>query len=164
MASAASTPDKSTIYGSERVFVEQLLPVARARLVVIADDASLIEAARLLRAGTDLVAVCGIAGTVVGVITKTDVVARISECLGAACTTEAALVMSTDVLRCTPNDLVLEVWSKMQSRGLKNVLVTDADGHPLGVLNARDALGILLQGSRDEESLLRDYVMGVGYH
>lgn len=161
---SASTSDKSSIYGGEGVFVEQLLPVARARLVMVADGASLIEAARLLRAGTDLVAVCGIAGTVVGVITKTDVVARISECLGAACTTAAALVMSADVVQCTPNDLVLDVWSKMQSRGLKNVLVTDADGRPLGVLNARDALGVLLQGAQDEESLLRDYVMGVGYH
>ena len=29
--------------------------------------------------------------------------------------------------------------------------------------NARDALGALLRGVKDEESLLRDYVMGVGY-
>ena len=64
----------------------------------------------------------------------------------------------------TPDDLVLDVWSKMKSRGLKNVLIVDADGRPIGVLNARDALGVLLQGSRNEESLLRDYVMGVGYH
>lgn len=161
--SSASEPDKSTIYDGERVFVEQLLPVACARLVTIADDAPLREAARLLRAGTDLVVVCGTDGAVVGVITKTDVVVRISQCQGAACTMAAASAMSAEVMLCTPRDLVHDVWSKMQARELKNVPVTDPDGRPLGVLNALDALGVLLQDAKYEESLLRDYVMGVGY-
>ena len=60
-------------------------------------------------------------------------------------------------------DLVHDVWLKMQARELKNVPIAGADGRPLGVLNARDALGVLLQDIRYEESLLRDYVMGVGY-
>ena len=51
----------------------------------------------------------------------------------------------------------------MKSRNVKNVPVADADGCPLGVLNARDALGVLLQEVKGEESLLRDYVMGIGY-
>lgn len=162
-AAAATEASRSTIYSSESVFVEQVLPAARARLVTIAAGASLLEAARLLRAGTDLVVVCGDAGAVVGVITKTDVVARISECQGAACTTSAALVMSVDVLQCTAGDLVQDVWTKMRARDLKNILVADADGRPLGVLNARDALGVLLREVEYEESLLRDYVLGVGY-
>lgn len=163
MATAASTPAESTIYGSESVFVEQLLPAARARLVTIAGDATLLDAARLLRAGTDLVVVCGPTGAVAGVITKTDVVARISEYQGAACTTAAALVMSADVLQCAPDDLVRDVWSKMKSRGLKNIPVAGVDGRPVGVLNARDVLSALLKKVSGEESLLRDYVMGVGY-
>ena len=162
-APAVTEASKSTIYSSESVFVEQVLPAARARLATIAADASLLDAARLLRAGRDLVVVCGDAGTVVGVITKTDVVARISECQGAACTTSAALVMSVDVLQCTAGDLVQDVWKEMKARDLKNVLVADADGRPLGVLNARDALGVLLREVEYEESLLRGYVLGVGY-
>jgi len=35
------------------------LPVASERLVTIADDAPLIQAAMLLRTGTELVVVCG---------------------------------------------------------------------------------------------------------
>ncbi len=31
------------------------------------------------------------------------------------------------------------------------------------VLNARDALQVLLTGAEQEETLLRDYVMGIGY-
>lgn len=164
MASDASKSEKLTIYDGESVFVEQLLPAAHSRLVTITADAPLREAARLFGAGTDLVVVCGTGGAVVGVITKTDVVARISQCQGAACTIAAAVVMSADVLLCTPRDLVHDVWSKMQARGLKNVPIADADGRPLGVLNARDALGVMLQDVKYEESLLRDYVMGIGYH
>jgi hypothetical protein len=36
--------------------------------------------------------------------------------------------------------------------------------HPIGMLNARDALQLLLEEAQDEELLLRDYVMCVGYH
>lgn len=153
-----------TNFRDESVFVEQLLTVAQARLVTIADDAPLQAAARLLLAGIDLVVVCASNGRAVGVITKTDIVARIGGCQGAACTTAAALVMSVDVLQCTPTERVQAVWSKMRARDLKNVVIADAEGRPLGVLNARDALGVLLQEVKNEESLLRDYVMGVGYH
>ena len=51
----------------------------------------------------------------------------------------------------------------MRSRELKNVPVTDPDFRPIGVLTARDALQALLEGVENEEALLRDYVMCVGY-
>lgn len=47
----------------------------------------------------------------------------------------------------------------MKARGIKNVPITDPEGHPIGVLSARDALAVLLQDSHYQESLLRDYVM-----
>ncbi|WP_271606020.1 CBS domain-containing protein [Bradyrhizobium sp. CCBAU 11434] len=55
------------------MLVGKLIATARSRLVTIIDDAPLIEAAKLLRAGTDLVVVCGPEGLLAGVITKTDV-------------------------------------------------------------------------------------------
>jgi hypothetical protein len=51
----------------------------------------------------------------------------------------------------------------MKERGFKNVPVTDRDSRPV-VLNARDALQVLLEEAENEESLLRDYVMGIGFH
>ena len=69
------------------MLVEKLLPAARKKLVTIADDTPLIQAAKLLRAGTDLVVVCGSADFLSGVITKTDVVRQISNCKGATCIT-----------------------------------------------------------------------------
>lgn len=154
---------ESTIYGGESVFIEELLPAARKRLVTIRHDASLREAAGLLLPGTDLIVVCGVGGAMVGVITKSDVVARIGHCEGAACTIAVHLVLSANVLRCMPSDRVQDVWSNMKKQGFKNVPVVGAEGVPLGVLNARDLLGVLLQGVKYEESLLRDYVMGIGY-
>lgn len=145
------------------MLVENLMPAALARLVTIRDDAPLIEAAKLLRAGTDLVLVCSPEGPLAGVITKTDVVEQISHCLGASCTTAASLVMTRDVVACEPGDWLNEVWAKMKEHGFKNVPVTDRDCRPVGVLNARDALQMLLKEVENEESLLRDYVMCVGY-
>lgn len=146
------------------MFVEQLLPTARQRLVTIADDRPLIEAATLLGSGTDLVVVCTPAGLLSGVITKADIVSQISHCQGASCLTAAAVVMSTEVVVCGPEDSLRDVWARMKKRGLKNVPIVDEDSRPIGLLHARDILQVLLNQSEDEEVLLRDYVMGVGYH
>jgi CBS domain-containing protein len=163
-ATPDTTPASSTIFDDESAFVEQVLTAARARLVMISSDASLLEAARLLRAGTDLIVVRGAGGAIAGVITKSDVIAQISVCQGVACGVSAALVMSVDVLQCAPGDRLHDVWLKMKARGLKNIPIVGAEGRPIGVLNARDALDALLKEVKVEESLLRDYVMGVGYH
>ena len=145
------------------MYVERLLPAAHEKLVTIADDAPLTEAADFLRKGTDLVIVCGSAGLVTGVITKTDVVGQMSHCQGANCTMAASLAMTRDVVVCRPGDLLKDVWKRMKERKLKNIPIVDQDSRPLGVLHARDILQVLLEESKDEESMLRDYVMGVGY-
>lgn len=146
------------------MLVEYLLPAARERLVTIADEAPLIQAAKLLRAGTDLLVVCNSVGLLSGVVTKTDVVRQISSCQGAACMTPVSLTMTRDATVCRPDDWLREVWSKMKERSFKNVPITDRDSRPVGVLNARDALQVLLKEVENEELLLRDYVMGIGFH
>ena len=145
------------------MFVEHLLSKARGRLVTIADDAPLIQAAKLLRTGTDLVIVCDSAGLLTGVITKSDIVEQISRCRGESCTMAAALVMTRDVVFCRSNDSLHDVWERMKKRSLKNIPVVDQDFRPLGLLHARDILQVFLNDSEYEESILRDYVMGVGY-
>lgn len=145
------------------MLVEKLLPEARKRLVTVTIGQPLIEAAKLLRAGTDIVVVCDEPGFLAGVATKTDVVDQMSHCQGASCVTPISLVMTQDVVACRPGDWLNDVWATMKARELKNIPVTDAEARPLGVLNARDALQMLLQETENEESLLRDYVMGIGY-
>jgi CBS domain-containing protein len=145
------------------MFIERLLPIARKRLVTIADDASLVEAAKLLRAGTDLLVVCDSADLLIGVITKTDIVREISRCQGGGCTTAVSALMTRDPVLCRASDLLYDVWERMKARNLRNIPVTDRDCRPKGVCNARDILQVLLNESEYGEAILRDYVMGVGY-
>lgn len=145
------------------MYVKRLLQAAREKLVVIADDAPLMQAANLLHKGTDLVIVCDSAGLVAGVVTKTDVVGQMSKCQAASCTMAASLTMTRDVVTCRPDELLQDVWKRMKERKLKNIPVVDKDSLPVGVLRARDILQVLLEESTDEEAMLRDYVMGIGY-
>jgi CBS domain-containing protein len=53
----------------------------------------------------------------------------------------------------------------MKQHGLTHIPVVEQDAsRPLGVLYARDVVQALLKDVQDEELLLRDYVMSVGYH
>ena len=149
--------------GDNAMYVERLLPAAREKLVTIADDAPLIEAANLLHKETDFVIVCDASRHVSGVITRTDVVGQMSRCQGASCTIAASLAMTRDVVVCRPGESLQDVWKRMKERKLKNIPVVDKDSRPIGVLHARDILQVLLKESQDEESMLRDYVMGIGY-
>ena len=144
--------------------VERILSVARERLVTIRDNAPLVEAAKLLGdRQTNLVVVCDDGGAMVGVVTKTDVVRRISSCLGNGCTMAVATVMTQDVTSCRPDDTLQDIWSIMKERSLLHIPIVGQDFKPVGVINARDALLALLGDAEHDESLLRDYVMGVGY-
>jgi len=99
------------------MYVERLLSAAREKLVAIADDAPLTEAADFLRKGNDLVIVCGSAGLMTGVITKTDVVGQMSRCQGASCTMAASLAMTRDVVVCRPGEPLQDVWKRIRPCG-----------------------------------------------
>lgn len=156
---SASSPRENEIMN-----VENILPTARKRLVTISHKAQLLEAAGLLSGGQiDLVVVCEDAGRMVGVVTRTDVVSRISQCRGHACTTSVASVMSRNVICCWSTDTLKAAWGRMMEKGYTHIPVVDPESRPLGTLYARDALLALLKESEHEEDLLRDYVMGIGY-
>jgi CBS domain-containing protein len=56
------------------------------------------------------------------------------------------------------------VLALVAERGPVHVPVIDEHRKAAGVVNARDALRVLLAQGEYEDSLLRAYVMGVGYH
>ena len=146
------------------MFVERMLPVARERLVTISDDALVQDAAKLLDGRhINLVVACDSSGAMVGVVTKTDVVRQMGRCHGSGCTGAVATVMTKDVTYCRSGDLLHDVWTIMKERSLLHVPIIDENSRPVGVINARDALLALLEGTEHDEALLRDYVMGVGY-
>ena len=102
-------------------------------------------------------------GRLAGVVTKTDVVRQISCCQGSSCTVALSTIMTTDVVFCRTTDRVSDIWTIMKERRLENIPVTDEASVPIGLLNARDALQILLTEVESEETLRRDYVVGIAY-
>ena len=68
--------------------VSSIDDVARSHLVAISDDALFVDAAKLLSdTHISLVVVCDHDETMVGVITKTNIVQQIGRCWESACTT-----------------------------------------------------------------------------
>jgi CBS domain-containing protein len=143
--------------------VERILPAARKRLITLRDEAPLIDAAKLLREpDADLVVVCNADERIAGVISKTDIVRKISHREGES-TAPASTVMTQTVVSCRPGELLHDVWTTMKHRRLKNVPILDQDSRPIGVLNALDVLEALLEEVEHEETILRDYVMSIGH-
>lgn len=146
------------------VSVETLVSSARDRLVTVSDKAPLTEAAaRLGESRANLLVVCDGAGIMSGVISKTDIVSRIGRCRGSSCTESVTAVMTREVACCRSGDAIKDVWTLMKEKGFLHVPVVDHDNRPIGVLTARDVLQALLGEVEYEETLLREYVMGIGY-
>jgi len=144
--------------------VERILPAGRKRLITLGNEASLMDAAKLLREpGADLVVVCNADERMAGVISKTDIVRQISQGRESEPATAASTVMTRTVVFCRPGDLLHDVLATMKERRVKNVPVLDQDSRPIGLLNARDVLEALLEEVEHEETLLRDYVMSIGH-
>ena len=150
------------------MLVERILSLAQKRLVTMKDTELLTSAAKLLYCDghINLIVVCNSGGAMAGVLTKTDIIRQISVCgkAASACTTPIGEVMTKDVIYCRPKDWLKDVWATMKDKQLLHVPIVSEDLKPLGVINARDALLALWEESNYEESLLRDYVMGIGYH
>jgi CBS domain-containing protein len=146
------------------MLVEAIMPTARQRLTTMKSDETLADAASLLsETHVGLVVVCARDGSMAGVITKTDVVRQVAQRLDSIRAAPASAIMTENVVHCRPSDSLEEVWSSMKRRGFVHIPVVDQHVRPLGVVNARDALHALLGEVKDEQTLLRDYVMGTGY-
>ena len=138
--------------------------MARSRLLTVAADALLVDVAALLSsAQISVVVVCDAAGAAKGVVTETVLVRRLGMGQADFFVTRAGDVMTQDFTACAPEDVLSDVLAMMHERGLIHVLLVGADNKPRGVVNARDGLRALLAAGNQEEALLRNYVMGVGY-
>ena len=145
--------------------ISSLAVVAHSRLRAVRADVSLRDVAVLLSSTQiSLVVICDQQGVMVGVVTKSDIVRRMGHCTGRTCADTVDVIMTRHVISCRATDGLPDVLSKMQARGLLHLPVVDAECKPSGVVYARDALRELMLEGQYEEALLRDYVMGVGYH
>jgi len=146
------------------MFAEQMLPRARERLATVGGAAPVKDAAELMsKPHTDIVVVCGEDGGMVGVVTKTDIVGQITRCTGGGCIARVDTIMARDVVFCRPDEPLQGIWAVMKARGLQRIPIVDGNRKPVGIIYARDILQCLLGEVENDEALLRDYVMDVGY-
>jgi CBS domain-containing protein len=143
--------------------VQHILENARKRLVVLSREAPLCEAAEILaNPATALIVVCDGEGIAVGVVSRTDIIKALAAKADATKTSIGA-VMTNSVLSCHVDQTLQLVWEAMNTRSLRSLPVLDDSGRPHGVVHARDLARALLEEVNEEEVLLRDYVLGIGY-
>jgi len=146
------------------VLVKHILEAAQKRLTVLSQEASLFDAARILaNRDTPLVVVCDSDGIAVGVISSSHVINTLATAGVDALGLNAGAIMTKPMLSCHVDEPLQQVWAVMNSRTLPCAPILDNDGRVQGVMHARDVAIALLDEVNNEELLLRDYVMGVGY-
>ena len=146
------------------ILVKHILEAAQKRLVVLSQEASLFDAARILaNRDTPLVVVCDSDGIAIGVISSSHIINVLSTAGADALNFNAGAIMTKPVLSCHIDETLQQVWAVMNSRTLPCAPILDDVGRAQGVVHARDVAIALLEEVNYEELLLRDYVMGVGY-
>src|ERR1700730_12297141 len=146
------------------VLVQHILEDARKRLAVLDRQALVPEAAAILaNPDTPLVVVFDSEGVAVGVVSKSNIIRAFAVAKEAAAKMSAGDVMTHPVLSCQLSHTLRGVWETMNARTVWSVPVLDDSGRPEGVVHARDLVRALLNEVDEEEVLLRDYVLGIGY-
>jgi CBS domain-containing protein len=146
------------------VLVQHILDDARKRLAVLSPEALVADVAEILaNPDTPLVVVCDGDGIAVGVVSGTDIVKVLASARADAHKMSAGAIMTKPLLSCHVDQALQGVWETMNARSLRSVPVLDPSGRPQGVVHARDLARALLNEVNEEEVLLRDYVLGVGY-
>ena len=146
------------------MLVQHILEDARRRLAVLSREACVGDAAKILvNASTPLVVVCDSDGVAVGVVSRTDVIRALSRANGDAFNTSAEAIMTTPMHSCHVDQTLQSVWATIGARRLRCAPVLDNSRRPQGVVHARDIARALLEEVENEEGLLRDYILGVGY-
>jgi CBS domain-containing protein len=146
------------------ILVQHILAAALGRLAVLSRGSLVCDAAAMLtKSNTPLVVVCDVEGVAVGVISRTDVVKVFTRASVDAFDTRADAMMTTPFLSCRGHQPLQQVWDLINTRSLRCLPVLDDGGRPQGVLHARDIASALIEDVTNEEGVLRDYVLGIGY-
>lgn len=146
------------------MLVEHMLDTARGRLATLTCQSTVCDAAAIvIDPKTPLAVVCDGEGVAIGVISRTDVLKVLSGERVDPFILGVEAIMSRSVFSCRMHQILQQVWETMSARSLRCVPILDDAGRPLGILHARDLACALLEEVTNEEVLLRDYVLGIGY-
>ena len=144
--------------------VQHIIEDAQRRLAVLRLDASIKDLAKILaNPNTPLVVVCDSEGVALGVVSSADIVNALSRNSSEAINANAAALMTQPIHFCEADQTLQSIWSSMGAGSHRCIPVLDKAGRPRGVVHARDVARALLDEVTNEEVLLRDYVLGIGY-
>jgi len=144
--------------------VKHILDDARKRLAVLDREALVAEAAAILaNPNTPLIVVCDSDGLAVGVVSKSNIIRALAGGKGDAVKMNTGDVMTNPVVSCHVDQALQRVWDAMNASSLRSMPVIDDSGRPQGIVHARDLARALLDEVDQEELMLRDYVLGIGY-
>lgn len=144
--------------------VQHIIEDAQRRLAVLGLGASITDIAKVLaNPDTPLVVVCDSEGVALGVVSRADIVNALSRCGSEAINANAAALMIQPIHSCRAEQTLQSIWLSMGAGDHRCVPVLDEAGRPQGVVHARDVARALLDEVTNEEVLLRDYVLGIGY-
>ena len=119
--------------------------VPPGRLLLVEPQTTVAEVARLMRVDDcDAVAVIS-KGRLVGIVTEKDLVQAIADGVDPK-QTKAEVIMSADPATVGADEEVGVVAVKMTRLGIRHLPVVNEAGEPVGLLSARDLLGVLEKG------------------
>lgn len=145
------------------MFVSDIPQGDRTKLSLIEASDEVIKAARLLTSGPDILLVHDRAGILCGVVTRTDIVRRMSICQGASCRGLVSSIMSREVMLCHEGDGLHDLSLRLKASHIKNIPLVDDTNRPIGLLTARAILRTLLGEAEQVEAQMVGYVSGIGY-
>lgn len=103
-------------------------------------------------------------GQVVGVVSESDLVARIACARETAAGTTAAAVMSTPAIVAPPDLPVRKAAALMFERSVRHLPVVDESGRLAGIVSRGDLLGLFLRGDDDvKRRIERDLLPRLGW-
>ncbi|MGH7015283.1 MAG: CBS domain-containing protein [Stellaceae bacterium] len=140
--------------------VEAILRAKGREVVIIAPDAAMSDAVRLLhRMGIGVLVVSADAERLDGILSERDIVHALAERGAAVLDLRVAELMTSRVVTCVPSDTVAELMAEMTRRRIRHLPVVDR-GRLVGVVSIGDVVKNRLEEMESETTSLRQFITG----
>jgi CBS domain-containing protein len=143
--------------------IASILKTKGNRVVSLAPDQTILEAARLLaehRIGAALVR--DPAGELLGILSERDIVGGMAAHGPGTTGLKATQFMTRDLVTVRPETLVTEALSLMTQRRVRHLPVLDASGGLVGLVSIGDLVKARIEAAEQEAEELKHYVVSAG--
>ena len=142
------------------MMVEEILKAKGSDIVTMPQNASVAEAARLLkekRIGAVVISDDG--ARVLGILSERDIVHALVEFAAAALEMRVSELMTKDVVTCAPEDRIAGLMARMSERRIRHLPVIK-DGVLDGMVSIGDVVKSRIDEVESEASAMRDFITG----